>query len=193
MATKAYNVYNDRMDTPTSPMPSVPTPAPMPPPMPPISVMPAAAKKGGSSVWLTVIIVIVLIAAYGAYAYISGMWPFTQGMPAYTATPTPSASMSPTADWKLYTSQKLGITFEYPPDWTVTEGNDYPGSAQGEDYVKITKGSDVIYAGSKTQCLAGATYCKALGMAPSFSTVSTNPDVPGIIDLIVANGAHVQQ
>lgn len=93
---------------------------------------------------------------------------------------------SSTANWKTYTSNALNISFKYPADWVVTENNNYPGSAQGNDELRITKGSDVIYTSAKRDCLENATYCKAAGTWPSFSTISSNPDVKGIIDAIVA-------
>ncbi|KKU29196.1 MAG: hypothetical protein UX80_C0008G0029 [Candidatus Amesbacteria bacterium GW2011_GWA2_47_11b] len=38
-----------------------------------------------------------------------------------TASPTPSPSVDPTANWKTYTNYKLGVGFQYPPNLRVTE------------------------------------------------------------------------
>ena len=103
-----------------------------------------------------------------------------------------------TTSWKTYNSQALNITFRYPPDWSVKESNNYPGSTQGNDELRITKGSDVIYASAKRDCLEGFTYCtydpknSSYATWPSFSTISTNPDLKGIIDAIVSSVTHIR-
>jgi len=94
--------------------------------------------------------------------------------------------------WKTHTSEALNLRFQYPPDWEVIEGNDFPGSAQGEDYVRLWKGSDVIYAGTKTECLLGSSFCKSVTGGPSFSSVSTSPDVGKILDAVVKSATHIR-
>ena len=111
-----------------------------------------------------------------------------------TATPTIITTEAPTMSiyLKNYTSKNLNISFKYPSDWTIKEGNDYPGSAQGQDYIKLTKGADLIYAGTKSDCLANYTYCKSVnGDWPSFSTQSTNPEISLVIDTIIATAVQL--
>ncbi len=91
-----------------------------------------------------------------------------------------------------YTSHALNISFKYPSDWKVIEGNDYPGSAQGNDYIKITKGSELIYTSAKQDCIENYTYCKPSGDAkvppngwPYFSTQSNSQDTKNVLDSIV--------
>lgn len=91
-----------------------------------------------------------------------------------------------------YTSQALNISFQYPSDWIVTEGNQYPGSAQGNDEIKITKGSELIYASTKRDCLENYTYCKPTGDTqaypygwPYFSTTSSSQETKNVIDAII--------
>lgn len=89
-----------------------------------------------------------------------------------------------TSTWKTYIDAGYGFSFQYPADWIIKTGNDYPGSAQGEDYIKLTKGNELIYSGTKTDCLPHS-YCKTIGTWPSFSTVSTDPEAKSVIDNIV--------
>jgi hypothetical protein len=76
-------------------------------------------KKGGG-VWLTFIIIVVLLAAYGAYAYYSGMWPFSSSlMPVYTASPTVSVSSSPVIAEYTYDIADT-VTISIPKTWNQT-------------------------------------------------------------------------
>lgn len=98
---------------------------------------------------------------------------------------------SPTAEWKTYTSQLMNISFQYPSDWTLVEGNDFPGSAQGDNCIKLTKESELIAAYTKRDCIENATYCKRIDPWPAFSTTSTNAQVKSIIDSIVTSARHL--
>ncbi len=117
-------------------------------------------------------------------------WWMRQGnSPAQTISPTPTVSSNnstPHVILKSYTSQALNISFKYPASWTIKEETVFPGSAQSETTVTLANGSDVIYAFVKRDCVQDYTYCKAVGDRwPSFSTISTNPEVRLVIDGII--------
>jgi hypothetical protein len=100
---------------------------------------------------------------------------------------------SATSVQKSYTSQTLRISFKYPYDWAVMEGNDYPGSAQGNDYIKIYKDSEFIYTSAKKDCIENYTSCKpsmdekiSPNGWPFFSTNSTSQETKDILDTIIS-------
>lgn len=127
------------MDTTTPPMtppmnpvspapvapPSVPTvpppasaPVPTPPQIPVVMPPPAPRTHWG----LVLVILLLAVTAYGAYAYYIGMWPFVPGGVLY---PSPSASVTPLS-WQMYTSSQYGFTMQIPTGWKADE--QYPGS-----------------------------------------------------------------
>ena len=79
--------------------------------------MPKPKKSGG--IGLTVGIVIVLLAAYGAYAYYSGMWPFTAFAPAYPGTSTTVTPVAAGSDVYTYDIADA-VTISVPKMWRQT-------------------------------------------------------------------------
>ena len=138
-------------------------------------------------------VIVVLAVAVGYFAFVKRFEPVAYQTPTPTATvvKTTSPTVKPMITLKTYTSQALNISFKYPSDWTVKEGNNYPGSAQGNDELKITKNSDLIYASAKRDCLENYTYCKSIIDSqypygwPFFSTQSSNPEIKSVIDEII--------
>ena len=112
------------MDTQPLP-PSVQNPAPAVPPGP-VSTIPAPQK---GRVWLWILLVVVFLGAYGAYAYHTAMWPFSPtAVPNASPTPTasenplPTASATPdTSAWKTYTDPGSGFSFKYPGNYRIMD------------------------------------------------------------------------
>lgn len=66
-------------------------------------------KKGFVHIILIVIIVLIGIAGVGYYAYKNGQ----------IKIPNQKTNTQTAPDWKSYTNNFLGYTFDYPPDWEV--------------------------------------------------------------------------
>ncbi len=158
----------------------------IPPTLPP--TLPPAHKRHLPK-FVTAIILVLLLGGTAC----AGFWWWQQIQIAHNDEglfDVPAMTTQPKAgeanNWKTYRSTSFPGTFQYPVDWTVTEGNNYPGSAQGENYIKISKGPDVIFMGVKEgACLKGATYCKTTSSGYIFSTISLNPEAKIVIDGVV--------
>ncbi len=156
----------------------------------PNAILPTPKPSAPRWLWIGLAVAVVLAGA--SYTWMK----FIPASPAVSPSPSTSATSDETSGWKTYTSQRVNISFKYPGDWTVKEWNNYSGSAQGNDELQITKGSESIYTSTKRDCLEGATYCKTVYDAqypqgwPSFSTLSTHSEVWKIIDRIVSSAVH---
>jgi hypothetical protein len=84
-------------------------------------------QKGFINVIL-VIIIIVLAGALGYFTLVKKSPPIAQQTPTHTPTFTPTkiSASTPTPtpkdetkNWKIYTNNKYGFTFKYPPSWKV--------------------------------------------------------------------------
>jgi len=103
-------------------------------PQSPVVVVP---PTGGHKVFVSSVVAMLLLAGvYGAYAKMSGVWPFASTPePTAAVSPSPSETVSPTADplagWKTYTNTEYGFEVKYPAQ----------GGVEGE--VKI--GSKIVF------------------------------------------------
>ncbi|HSL38218.1 MAG TPA: hypothetical protein VK883_15475 [Arthrobacter sp.] len=82
----------------------------------------------------------------------------TQGSPA-PSTPAPSApasdtpaSQGPTSGWQTFTTTDGGLSFDYPPGWTVKD----PGGALEGDFVDVLNAGGKPMAGLRTNIVTGA-------------------------------------
>lgn len=67
-----------------------------------------------------VLIILIIAAAIGGIFYLyqlSNNRYKTTALPQPTTQPSPSSDE--TANWKIYTNEKIGVSFKYPPDWKV--------------------------------------------------------------------------
>lgn len=146
-------------------------------------------KKSHKGLWVTAAVAIVLLAAV-AYAW---MWLYPSN-PVALQTPTPSVSGTPLpAGVKTYTSQVLGVSFEYlasspyftqlkPGDAAVIErGNQiWVGGAQGQSVQEFAKEpADRLDVAIKKKFLAGIADkdCPVLYMDKGGNTVTAAIDV----------------
>ncbi len=97
-----------------------------PPPAPetsPPSISPIRAKK--TTDWKKILgvgvgMLVILGAGIGIGVVLENK--LYQKPAAYvTASPTPAPTTDPTANWKTYTNNELGVNFKHPSDWVITE------------------------------------------------------------------------
>lgn len=140
--------------------------------------MPTTPKKGSS--WgVVLVIAIVLIAAYVAYADYSGMWPFTPKEIACTMeakqcpdgsyvgrtgpncefAECPSATSGGTADWLTYTNTDGKYSFKYPSAWNALTNQYMARDAIFGTDASVTSGPGGVeirdFTGSIDEFLAG--------------------------------------
>lgn len=99
------------MEQSAAPQENIPNPTP-PPVMPPV----VTVTKRKTNIPLLIIISLLLVAIYGAYAYYMDMWPFGPDEE-ITLSASPSTTPDATANWKTYTNTQYGFQLDLPPTW----------------------------------------------------------------------------
>lgn len=111
---------NPNFAAPQTPQQAPEIPAPAPPPAEPAPLSAGKGRPVFRGALFGILAIIVLVTAYGAYAYLQGAWPFErQEVPE-------AVDMS---DWKTYRNTVFGYEFNYPADLQIVSDTHgpYPG------------------------------------------------------------------
>lgn len=78
---------------------------------------------------VVVLVIVVLLVAGGNFKFSAKMTPTGENQAATSETtteevPTPTPSPVSTSNFKTFTSEDMGFSFDYPEDWTVKETSD---------------------------------------------------------------------
>lgn len=100
---------------------TIPQPTPKQPVQEPPSVLkPTEPSKSNRFLVLTLsLLTLILLASTGYLAYQNMQLKKQIAQP--SASPSPTSTPDPTANWKTYTNHEYGYSVEYPSDWKVSE------------------------------------------------------------------------
>ncbi|MBU1110706.1 hypothetical protein KKB83_03755 [Patescibacteria group bacterium] len=97
------------------------------PPTPPTHMQPVQVNKSPLP-WMILVVVLVTIAGYFAFQnyqlqqqLATQQTSLTPPPSAQLADSSPPSTVSPTTDWKIYTSNIHNISFKYPTSWSLVE------------------------------------------------------------------------
>ncbi len=90
-------------------------------------------QGGFAPILLLIGILIIVLVGGGIYYYQAQIYRSATPTSQVSKTPRPSTQTDETANWKTYINPVIKYTFEYPPDWKLTEQNLGPATIANLD------------------------------------------------------------
>lgn len=113
---------------------------PPPPPAPPPANSTPSAPRFPKIFIIGIVVLLLIILGAGAFVLQSknNKQQVAQVTPVPTKPITPTPTPDPTANWKMYTNTKYGISIKYPPTWIYREIPGSAGSTADDVYLELS-------------------------------------------------------